>query len=74
MGQFFMTHLLKQIILAVYHNFQWVLVGTKLLTAKLHSLYVTELEWKILGKVGVRQFPPTLQFWISHVPLLRSLF
>ena len=37
--QFFLKHLLKQKILAVYHEFHWLIVSTKLLTAKLHSRY-----------------------------------
>ena len=37
--------LLKQIIFAVYHDFHWLLVATKLLTAKLHPW-----EWKILER------------------------
>jgi len=49
-----MKLLLKQRILAVYHDFHWVLVATKFLAAKLHPLYVkeseilerSELEWK----------------------------
>jgi len=36
MLQFLMKHLLKQRILAVHHDFHWVLVATKILTAKLH--------------------------------------
>jgi len=34
----------------VYHDFHWLLVATKLLTAKLYSLYVKELE----SRVGIR--------------------
>jgi len=45
-----MELLLKQIILAVHHDFQWVLVATKFLTAKLHSLYVKESESEILER------------------------
>ena len=33
---------LKQKILAVNHDFHWLLIATKLLTAKLHSRYVKE--------------------------------
>ena len=36
--------LLKQWILALYHNFHWLLVATRLLTAKLHSRYVKESQ------------------------------
>ena len=50
----FLMKLLWNRILAVYHGFHWVLVATKLLAAKLHSLYVKKweseiserLEWK----------------------------
>ena len=44
MVQFHMKLLLKQRILAVHHNFCCVLVATKFLTGKLHSLYVKESE------------------------------
>jgi len=37
-------NLLKQKIFAVHHDFHWLLVATKLLTAKLHSRYVKEPE------------------------------
>jgi len=33
MAQFFLNLSLKKRILAVYHNFRWLLVATKLLTA-----------------------------------------
>jgi len=36
MVQFLLKFLLKLRILAVYHDFHWLLVATKLLTAKLH--------------------------------------
>jgi len=70
MVQFLMKLLLKQRILAVYHDFHWVLVAIIFLTAKLYSLYVKESESgreseilekskagvgvRSLGKVGVR--------------------
>jgi len=39
---------LKQIILAVHHDFHCLLLATKLLTAALHSRYVKESESEIL--------------------------
>jgi len=51
-----MKLLLKWLFLAVYHDFHWVLAATKLLTAKRHSLYVTELESEILERFGVGHF------------------
>jgi len=39
MVQFLLKFLLKLRILAAYHDFHWLLVATKLLTAKLHSCY-----------------------------------
>jgi len=50
MVQFLLKLLLKQSILAVYHDLHWLLVATKLLTAKLHSRYVKESESEILEK------------------------
>jgi len=44
MEQFLIKLLLKQIIIAVYHDFHWLLVATKFLAAKLYSLYVKESE------------------------------
>ena len=44
MVQFLLKRLLKQRILAVYHDFNWLLIATKLLKAKLHSLYVKQPE------------------------------
>jgi len=35
-------------ILAVYHDFDWLLIATKLLTSTLHSQYVKESESEIL--------------------------
>jgi len=49
----FFWNLLKQRILAMYHDFQWLLVATKLLTAKLHSRYVKELESEILERSDI---------------------
>jgi len=43
MVRFLLKLLLKQRILAVHHDFHWLLLATKLLTAKLHSRYVKEL-------------------------------
>jgi len=42
--QFLFKLLLKQRIIAVHHDFHWLLLATKLLTAKPHSRYVEELE------------------------------
>jgi len=52
MVQFLLELLLKQIFLAVHHDFHWLLIATKLLTAKLHSLYVKESESEILESLG----------------------
>jgi len=62
-----MKLLLQQIIFAVYHDFHWVLVATKLLTAKLHSLYVKELELEILERSELESdiLPPTPEPWMS---------
>jgi len=38
MVQFLLKHLLKQRILAVYHDFHWLQVNTKLLAAKLQIM------------------------------------
>ena len=51
--QFLLRFLLKQRLLAVYHDFHWLLVATKFLTAKLHSLYVKALGVGNFGNVGV---------------------
>ena len=58
MVQFLLNFLLKQRILAVYHDFHWLLVATKLLTAKLHSRYVKDSGGDVgeFGKVGVGYF------------------
>jgi len=53
MIQFLLKLLLKQRILAVNHDFHRVLVATKLLTAKLHSLYVKKSGVGKFGKVGL---------------------
>ena len=44
MVQFLLKFLLKLRILAVYNDFHWLLVATKLLTAKLHSCHAKESE------------------------------
>jgi len=44
MVQFLLKLLWKQWYLALHHDFHWLLVATKLLTAKLHSHYVKESE------------------------------
>jgi len=61
MLQFHLILLLKQTILAVYHNFYWLLVATKLLTVKIHSLMLRGRSWKF-GKVGL--LPPTPKPWL----------
>jgi len=48
-----MKRLLKQRILALYHDFHWVVDATKFLTAKIHSIYVKESGDGPFGKVGV---------------------
>jgi len=42
--QFLLKLFLKRRFLAVQHDFRWLLIATKLLTAKLFSLHVKELE------------------------------
>ena len=59
--QFLMKLLLKQRILAVFHDFHRVLVATKFLVAKLHSLYVKESGLEILEKLESNILPPTPQ-------------
>ena len=79
--QFLMKLLLKQIILAVYHDFHWALVATKFLAAKLRSLCFNGKSWK--GRswggnfervgVGVRHFTSdsaTLDAILGWWPLL----
>jgi len=61
MVQFLLKLLLKQRILAVYHDFYWLLVATKLLSAKLHSVYVMESRVGNFGKIG--HFISTPQPW-----------
>ena len=43
-----------------YHDSHWLLVATKVLTDKLHSLHVKEPESKILEKSESDILPPTL--------------
>ena len=45
---FFWNFCLKQRFLAVHHDFHWQLIATKLLTAKLHTLYFKERGRKFL--------------------------
>jgi len=49
MVQFLLKLLLKHNS-AVYHDFHWLLVATKLFTAKHHSCHVRELESEILER------------------------
>ena len=69
MVQFLLKILLKEIILAVYHDLHWLLVATKLLTSKLHSRYVKELESEILERSELESesdiLPPTPQPWLK---------
>jgi len=51
--QFLLKLLLKQRLLAVYHDLHWLLVATKLLEAKLHSRSRTVGNF---GKVRVGRF------------------
>ena len=50
MVKFLLKLLLKQIFLAVYHDFHWLFFATKLLTANLHSCYAKESESEILER------------------------
>ena len=50
MVQIILELLLKQKLLAVCHDFHWLLAATKLLTAKLHSRYMKESESDILPR------------------------
>jgi len=61
--QFLLKFLLKQRILAVCHDFHWLLVATKLLTAKLQSCYVKESE--ILKWSETDILPPIPQPWLQ---------
>ena len=70
MVQFLLKLLLKQKILVVYHDFHWLLIATKFLTAKLHSLYVRESE--ILERLE-SILPPTPQPWLWAVAVPISL-
>jgi len=54
MVQFLLVLLLKQIILAVYHDFHWLLAATKLLATKRQSRFVKESESGV--GVGFRNF------------------
>ena len=71
MLQFRLKFLLKQRIIAVQHDFRWLLVATKLLTAKLHSCYAKESKPEILERLeSVSEIlewsdilPPTPQPW-----------
>jgi len=71
MVQFLMKLLLKQIIVAMYHDFHWVLVATKFLTAKLHSFMLRscsqESQSKTLERLKLESdiLPPTLQPWFK---------
>ena len=58
--QFLLKLLLKQIILSVYHDLHWLLVATKLLTVKRHSLHVK--EWELETEI----LPPTQQTWLQR--------
>ena len=50
MVQFLLKCLCKLRFIAVYLGFHWLLVATKLLTAKLHSCYAMESESDILER------------------------
>jgi len=53
----------------VYHDFHWVLVAIKLLTGKLHSLYVKESESEILERSELESdiLPPVPQPWVPYL-------
>ena len=55
--------MLKERILAVYYDFHWLEVATKLLTTKLHSLYLKYI-------VGVRNFVKVRHFTSDSTTLL----
>jgi len=65
MVQFLVILLLKQRLLALYHDFHVMLDATKFLTAKIHSLYVKESESEILERSELKSesdiFPATPQ-------------
>jgi len=46
-----------------------VLVGTKFLAAKLHSLHVKKSEWEILERSELESdiLPPTAQPWMPYL-------
>ena len=61
MVQFLLKLLLKQRIIAVQHDFHWLLVAAKLLTAKVHSRWVRgwnfgKVQLVKFWKLGVGQF------------------
>ena len=57
MVQFLLKFLLKLRVLAVYHDFHSLLVGTKFLIAKLHSCYAKGSEiWKGRSRCRSRTF------------------
>jgi len=77
MVQFLLKLVLKQRILAVYHNFHWVQVPRKLLTANFIHLMLrnqsreSQIFWKgrswelkILERSESDILPPTLQPWV----------
>jgi len=66
MVQFLLKLLLKQEILAVYHIFHWLLIATKLLTAKFHWCYVK--KWVSKSEILESEsdiLPPTAQPWVT---------
>jgi len=67
MVQFLLKLLLKEMILAVYHDFHWLLVATKLLTAKLHSCYVKESVSEISKRSELESdiLPLPPQLWLT---------
>ena len=70
MVQILLKLLLKRKILAVYHDFHWLLVATKLLTAKLHTLYVKESESLEKSELESDILPPTPQHWFKCITFL----
>ena len=67
MVQFLLELSFEQRILAVHHDFHWLLVATKLLTAKLHSRYamaseiLRSAEPKVLERSESNILTPTAQ-------------
>jgi len=55
--------LLKHIILAAHHDFHWLLVATKIFSAKLHAYYAKQLEAGILKRSESDISPPNPQPW-----------